>query len=76
MIIKIASRGDVWLVNIDPTKGSEINKTRPAIAVSYDALESQSWNFFENNHARSVCSARTVRQDESIPANYEAVRVV
>jgi mRNA interferase MazF len=36
--IKIASRGDVWLVNFDPTIGSEINKTRPAVIVSSDAL--------------------------------------
>jgi mRNA interferase MazF len=36
--IKLASRGDVWLVNFNPTLGSEINKTRPAIIVSSDAL--------------------------------------
>jgi len=36
--IKIALRGDVWLINFDPTVGSEINKTRPAIIVSSDAL--------------------------------------
>lgn len=38
MSIKIASRGEVWLVNFDPTKGSEISKTRPAIIVSSDSL--------------------------------------
>lgn len=38
MNIKLASRGDVWLVNFNPTLGSEINKTRPAIIVSSDAL--------------------------------------
>lgn len=38
MNIKIASRGDVWLVNFDPTKGSEIKKTRPAIIINSDAL--------------------------------------
>jgi mRNA interferase MazF len=36
--IKIASRGDAWLVNFDPTLGSEINKTRPAIIVNSDSL--------------------------------------
>jgi mRNA interferase MazF len=36
--IKIGSGGDVWLVNFDPTIGSEINKTRPAIIVSSDSL--------------------------------------
>jgi mRNA interferase MazF len=27
-------RGDVWLVSLDPTVGSEIQKTRPCIVVS------------------------------------------
>lgn len=27
-------RGDIWLVNLDPTVGSEIKKTRPAIIIS------------------------------------------
>lgn len=27
-------RGEVWLVNLDPTMGSEIQKTRPCIVVS------------------------------------------
>ncbi|MDD5007806.1 MAG: type II toxin-antitoxin system PemK/MazF family toxin [Syntrophorhabdaceae bacterium] len=38
MSIKIVSRGEVWLVNFDPTIGSEINKKRPAVIVSSDAL--------------------------------------
>ncbi len=36
--IKIVSRGDVWLVDFDPTVGSEIKKKRPAVVVSSDAL--------------------------------------
>lgn len=28
------ARGEVWLVNLDPTVGSEIRKTRPALVVS------------------------------------------
>ncbi len=31
-------RGEIWLVNLDPTVGSEIKKTRPAVIVSSDAL--------------------------------------
>lgn len=27
-------RGDIWLVNLDPTVGSEIRKTRPCVVVS------------------------------------------
>ena len=26
-------RGEIWLVNFDPTVGSEINKTRPALII-------------------------------------------
>ena len=28
------ARGEVWLVDLDPTVGSEIRKTRPAVIVS------------------------------------------
>lgn len=28
------TRGEIWLVNLDPTVGSEIKKTRPCIVVS------------------------------------------
>ena len=38
-------RFDVWLVNLDPTIGSEIKKTRPAVIVSPDEL---------NEHLRTV----------------------
>jgi len=31
-------RFEVWLVNLDPTVGSEIKKTRPAVIVSPDDL--------------------------------------
>src|SRR5262249_42024588 len=32
------SRGEVWLVNLDPTVGDEIRKVRPAVIVSQDAI--------------------------------------
>ncbi|MBX3061096.1 MAG: type II toxin-antitoxin system PemK/MazF family toxin [Anaerolineae bacterium] len=35
MIIK---RGEIWLVNLDPTVGAEIRKTRPVVVLSSDAL--------------------------------------
>src|SRR5919108_6096234 len=31
-------RGEIWLVNLDPTVGSEIRKTRPAVIVSSDLI--------------------------------------
>lgn len=32
----IPKRGEIWLVNFDPTVGSEIKKKRPAIVISSD----------------------------------------
>ncbi len=34
----LPKRGEVWLVNFDPTLGAEIKKTRPAVVVSSDAI--------------------------------------
>jgi len=31
-------RGDIFLVNLDPTRGDEIRKTRPCVIVSPDEL--------------------------------------
>jgi mRNA interferase MazF len=31
-------RGEIWLVNLDPTIGSEIQKTRPAVVISSDFI--------------------------------------
>ncbi len=34
----IVRRGDVWWVDLDPTRGSEIRKSRPAVVLSADGL--------------------------------------
>lgn len=34
----VVRRFDVWLVNLDPTVGSEIRKTRPALVISPDEM--------------------------------------
>lgn len=34
----MVTRGDIWLVRLDPTVGSEIRKTRPCVVVSPDGL--------------------------------------
>jgi len=31
-------RGEIWWVNLDPTQGSEIEKTRPCLVLSHDTL--------------------------------------
>ncbi len=35
---KLVSRGDIFLVSLNPTRGSEITKTRPCVVVSPDEL--------------------------------------
>ena len=32
------NRGDVWLIEFDPTVGSEIRKTRPGVVLTVDAI--------------------------------------
>jgi len=34
----LAKRGEVWLVTLDPTQGSEIRKTRPCAIISPDEM--------------------------------------
>jgi mRNA interferase MazF len=31
-------QGEIWLINLDPTVGAEIRKTRPAVVVSDNSL--------------------------------------
>lgn len=38
-------RGDVYLVNLDPTEGQEIRKTRPCVVVSPDELNAHLGTF-------------------------------
>lgn len=35
-----SSRGEIWLVNLDPTRGQEIQKTRPVVVISSDLFSS------------------------------------
>lgn len=34
----MVARGDIWLVTLDPTVGSEIKKARPCVVVSPDEM--------------------------------------
>lgn len=34
----LPKRGEIWLVNFDPTVGAEIKKVRPAVVISSDAV--------------------------------------
>ena len=44
----MVTRGQIWLVNLDPTVGSEIQKSRPCVVVSPAEL---------NDHLRTVIVA-------------------
>lgn len=35
-------RGEIWLVALDPVRGQEIRKSRPAVVISQDAISSVS----------------------------------
>jgi mRNA interferase MazF len=37
------SRGDVWLVSLDPTVGHEVQKTRPAVIVTSNIYNRHNW---------------------------------
>ena len=44
----MVKRGEIWLVNLDPTVGSEIKKSRPCVVISPPEL---------NEHLRTVIVA-------------------
>jgi mRNA interferase MazF len=57
-IARSISRGDVQLVRLDPTLGSEIQKTRPCLVVSPDEL---------NLHLRTVIVAPMTTGGQGYP---------
>lgn len=54
----VAQRFDVWLVTLDPTVGSEIRKTRPALVVSPDEM---------NTHIATVIIAPMTTKGRNYP---------
>src|SRR6476660_3351821 len=52
------SRFEVYLINLDPTVGSEIKKTRPCLVVSPDEI---------NHHIRTVIVAPLTSKGNSYP---------
>ena len=56
MVRSIVSRGEIWLINLDPTIDSEIKKTRPCIVVSPKEL---------NDHLRTVIIASMTSKGRS-----------
>ncbi len=54
----VAKRFEVWLVNLDPTIGAEIKKTRPCLIVSPDEM---------NRHIRTVIVAPMTTKGRAYP---------
>jgi mRNA interferase MazF len=54
----VVKRGDVWLVCLDPTLGSEIRKTRPCVVISPPEL---------NQHLKTVIMAPMTSQGFEAP---------
>lgn len=54
----MVSRGEVWLVNLDPTIGSEIRKSRPCVVISPPEL---------NDHLKTVIVAPMTSQGFQAP---------
>lgn len=54
----VVKRFDVFLVNLDPTKGSEIQKTRPCVVISPDEM---------NRHIATVIIAPMTTRGQQYP---------
>ncbi|MDI6796374.1 MAG: type II toxin-antitoxin system PemK/MazF family toxin [Desulfatibacillaceae bacterium] len=54
----VAKRFDIYLVNLDPTVGSEIQKTRPCLVISPDEM---------NRHIKTVIIAPMTTASKDYP---------
>ncbi|MGQ0809729.1 MAG: type II toxin-antitoxin system PemK/MazF family toxin [Nitrospiraceae bacterium] len=52
------ARGEIYLIELNPTRGSEIRKTRPCLIVSPDEL---------NQHLRTVIVAPMTTEGQAYP---------
>jgi mRNA interferase MazF len=55
----VVSRFDVFLVNLDPTQGHEIRKTRPCLVISPDEM---------NRHIRTAIIAPMTTRGQDYPS--------
>ena len=61
-VVAAPLRFEVWLVNLDPTQGSEINKTRPCVVISPDEL---------NRYLRTVIIAALTSKARNYPSRVD-----
>jgi mRNA interferase MazF len=60
----VVVRGEVWLINLDPTVGSEIQKTRPCVVISPPEL---------HDHLRTVIVAPMTTKSRPAPYRVSVV---
>ena len=61
-VVAAPERFEVWLVNLDPTQGSEINKARPCVIISPDEL---------NRYLRTVTIAALTSVERAYPSRVD-----
>lgn len=64
MALVAVQRFEVWLVNLDPTQGSEINKTRPCVVLSPDEM---------NRYLRTVTIAALTSTQRDYPSRVDCI---
>ena len=64
MVNPLPRLDEVWLVSLDPTRGSEIRKTRPCVVVSPDEA---------NRHLRTVIVAPLTTSERPYPTRVPVV---
>lgn len=57
-MVKAVKRFEIWLVTLDPTKGSKIRKTRPCLIISPDEM---------NGWLRTIIAAPMTTAERSYP---------
>lgn len=62
MAVVAMLRFEVWLINLDPTQGSEINKTRPCVIISPDEM---------NRYLRTVTIAALTSTPRAYPSRVD-----
>ena len=64
MVIPFPRLDEVWLVSLDPSRGSEIRKTRPCVVVSPDEA---------NRHLRTVVIAPLTTSERPYPTRVPVI---
>ena len=63
-MVRVPLCDEIWLVALDPTRGSEIQKTRPCLVVSPDEM---------NGHLRTVIVAPMTTVKRAYPTRVDVV---